>query len=65
MRRQGHCPESLLELQGSEHGQNERVTNVTTDRPGFGKGDPEYILRPHPLHHYGSAIANLLPKLWR
>lgn len=29
-------------------GQDERVTDVTTDKLGFGQGDPEHILRPTP-----------------
>lgn len=43
---------------GLDRGQNEKVTDVTTDKLGFGKGDPEtlgykmedseHILRPTP-----------------
>lgn len=34
---------------GLDYGQNEQVTGVTTDRPEFGKGDPEGTLEIHTL----------------
>lgn len=52
---------------GLDYGQNEQVTGVTTDRPEFGKGDPEDTRDPHPLHYYGCAILNQpkKKKKWR
>lgn len=49
---------------GLDHDQNERVTDVITDKLGFGKGDPGNILRPIPSPPLWLCSFKPTPVMW-